>query len=211
LPGAAGLRSFWEPVAAILDLGPDALLLGWPGFGDEPAAPAVRGLGDLTGWVLDRVEGELNLVAQSMGGVVALSVALEAPERVRRLVLCATSGGVDFGGVGREDWRAAYLREMPDATPRWFVDDRTDVTARLAEVRAPALLVWGSEDRIVPPAAGRRLEQLLPDSRMEVVSGGGHDVARTHAPKVAACIGPFLAGRSANRVLSDQRRSDNSG
>jgi pimeloyl-ACP methyl ester carboxylesterase len=198
LPGAGGRRSFWQPVCGLLALGEEEVRFGWPGFGDEPLVPGVRSLSDLAGYVLDRVTGDFNLVAQSMGGVVALQIALRAPERARRLVLCATSGGVDFGDVEREDWRPEYLREMPEAMPRWFVDDRTDVTAQLDEIEAPVLLVWGAEDRIVPPAAGRRLAALLPNARLVVIEGADHDVAVTNAEEVARHISAHLHAPSDN-------------
>lgn len=194
LPGAGGRRAFWQPVCDLLDFGSDAIRFGWPGFGDEPLDPGVHTLGDLTRFVLDRIDGEFNLVAQSMGGVVALQIALNAPERVRRLVLCATSGGIDFGAIEREDWRPDYLREMPESTPRWFVDDHTDVTPRLSEITIPALLIWGADDRIVPPAAGRLLAGLLPDARIVVIPGAGHDVAQTKAHAVAKEIAGFVPG-----------------
>ena len=95
LPGASGARRFWRPVAERLaDVGP-ATFLGWPGFGDEPADGTVRSLADLVPWTVERLPSErVDVVAQSMGGVVASLLALAHPERVRRLVLCATSGGI---------------------------------------------------------------------------------------------------------------------
>jgi poly(3-hydroxyoctanoate) depolymerase len=39
-------------------------------------SPAVNGFEDLVGLVLERLDGTVDLVAQSMGGVVALRVAL---------------------------------------------------------------------------------------------------------------------------------------
>src|SRR5215471_18287388 len=105
LPGAGGSASFWTPVAERLaDLGP-AARLGWPGFGDEPDDDRIRSLADLVGWTLARTPpGPCDVVAQSMGGVVAALIALQEPERVRRLVLCATSGGVDVAALGAVDW-----------------------------------------------------------------------------------------------------------
>lgn len=80
LPGAGGRGAFWRPVAERLgDLGP-ARLVDWPGFGGAPADPAIRSVDDLFGWLLDRLpQGEVDVVAQSMGGVLAVRLAIEHP------------------------------------------------------------------------------------------------------------------------------------
>ena len=54
--------------------------------------------------------GSVDLVAQSMGGVVAVMVALARPARVRRLVLTATSAGIDITPFSPEDWRGGYFK-----------------------------------------------------------------------------------------------------
>jgi pimeloyl-ACP methyl ester carboxylesterase len=193
LPGAGGRAGFWRPVAERLPAPEGSVLLGWPGFGDAPADPRIASLDDLAAWALSRLPpGRCDLVAQSMGGVVALLVALAAPERVRRLVLAATSGGLDVAALGASDWRAEYLAHLP-GVPRWFVEDRTDLSARLGEVRAPVLLLWSDSDPVSPLAVGEALRQRLPDARLEVVRGGSHGFAEERADEVAELVRAFLA------------------
>jgi pimeloyl-ACP methyl ester carboxylesterase len=55
------------------------------------------------------------------------------------------------------------------------------------------LLIWGDEDAISPVAVGRHLASRLPHARLEVVPGGDHDVASTHADFVARLIAKHLA------------------
>ena len=51
-------------------------------------------------------------------------------------------------------------------------DKRLLVTAaeRLPEFKHPALVVWASEDRVMPPEHGRRLAGLLPEARLVEVA-----------------------------------------
>lgn len=49
-----------------------------------------------------------------------------------------------------------------------------DLTARLPEVRIPTLVIGGSADVITPPAEARRIAELIPGARLEIVPGGGH-------------------------------------
>ncbi|WP_028049550.1 alpha/beta fold hydrolase [Cellulomonas sp. URHD0024] len=191
LPGALGTAAFWAPVAERLpELGP-AVRLGWPGFGDEPHDPAVRSVADLVGWTLARLPaGASDVVAQSMGGVVATLLALDHPERVRRLVLCATSGGIDVAALGAADWRVGYSRELPD----WFVVDRTDVTDRLSTLRAPTLVVYGDADPLCPEAVARALVDAIPGATLARVPGGGHTMAHDRAGDVAPLVRRHLAG-----------------
>jgi pimeloyl-ACP methyl ester carboxylesterase len=45
---------------------------------------------------------------------------------------------------------------------------------RLHRITAPTLIVWGSEDGLVPVAHGRRWTDLIEGSRLEVIEGAGH-------------------------------------
>jgi pimeloyl-ACP methyl ester carboxylesterase len=153
LPGALGSASFWRPVAdRLADLG-QVHVFGFPGFGGLPADPGIKSLDDLFGWLVERLPpGASHVIAQSMGGVLATRLALERPERVARLALVATSGGVDVARLGAAEWRRDYRALQPDL-PTWFIDDRTDLTDRLAEIRARTLLVSSDADPISPPCS----------------------------------------------------------
>ncbi len=146
LPGAVGSAAFWRPVAdRLTDLGP-VHVLGYPGFGGLPADPGIESLDDLFGWFVERLPtGASHVIAQSMGGVLAARLALEQPERVARLVLVATSGGVDVSRLGGAEWRHEYRASLPDV-PTWFIDDRTDLPspAGLYLGNAAAALVYDS-------------------------------------------------------------------
>lgn len=192
LPGAVGSAEFWRPVAERLAGMEDALLVGWPGFGGVPPDASIRSLDGLYGWLCDRLPpGRSHVVAQSMGGVLAARLAIEQPDLVDRLVLVATSGGVDVVRLGAMDWRPEYRRELP-GVPAWFVEDRTDLTARLHEIRSPTLLLWSDADPVSPLAVGELLSARIPGARLEVIAGGTHAFAHEQPDHVARAIRRFL-------------------
>jgi pimeloyl-ACP methyl ester carboxylesterase len=49
-----------------------------------------------------------------------------------------------------------------------------DTSDRLAEVRAPTLVIHGTEDRMIRVADGERIARLVPGARFEPLEGVGH-------------------------------------
>ena len=169
------------------------VFLDWPGLGRIPARSDVAGLADLARLTLEAMDAApVDLVAQSMGGVVAMMVALARPERVRRVVLTATSGGIDVTPYSPEDWRPEYAQEFPGAAP-WIAAERPDFSPRLASMTAPTLLLWSGDDPISPLGVGRRLAELLPCAELVVLPATGHMFARDHADLVAPHVLRHLA------------------
>ncbi|MBS0527512.1 MAG: alpha/beta hydrolase [Proteobacteria bacterium] len=187
LPGSGASPDFWKPVGTRLPSDWPRHYFGWPGLGHQPHDPAINGFDDLIAMVVARITEPVDLVAQSMGGVIAARIALEHPRLVRRLVLTVTSGGVDMAGLGASDWRPAYRREYPEAAP-WILEPRAADSLPIERIAAPTLLLWGDNDPISPVAVGQHLAQRLPDARLHVVKGGGHDLAETHAEEVTPLI-----------------------
>jgi poly(3-hydroxyoctanoate) depolymerase len=187
LPGAGGSPEFWRPVADRLPAVWERTLLGWPGAGDQPHHPNINSFEDLVELTQASLQSRSDLVAQSMGGVVAIGVALRYPEKIRRLVLVATSGGIDVEALGACDWRAEYRDEFPDAAS-WVAEQQVDYTSQLARIIAPTLLLWGDQDPISPLAVARRLATILPNSQLTVLPGGTHAVASEQPAAVAHAI-----------------------
>jgi pimeloyl-ACP methyl ester carboxylesterase len=191
LPGAGGSPDFWQPVANRLPPDLPKKHFGWPGLGMQPHDPAVRGLDDLVRLVEAEMTEPVDLVAQSMGGVIATRLALAHPDKVRRLVLVVTSGGVDMPALGASNWRAAYRRSFPDASA-WITEPSSAAPLPVDKIAMPTLLIWGDADPISPVAVGRHLNERMPNARLEIIAGGDHDLARTHADRVATLIASHL-------------------
>jgi pimeloyl-ACP methyl ester carboxylesterase len=191
LPGAGGSPDFWKPVGSRLPADWPKHFFGWPGLGHQPHDPAISGLDDLIQLVTAKMDEPVDLVAQSMGGVIAARIALTQPALVRRLVLSVTSGGVDMAGLGAADWRADYRKSFPKAAA-WITSMGASPGLPVERISAPTLLIWGDADAISPVAVGRHLEARIPDARLEIVAGGDHDLAATHPERVAALIARHL-------------------
>lgn len=190
LPGAGGSASFWRPVADLTSL--EGMFFAWPGLGDEPPHPDINGIDDLVTMMLHHITEPINIVAQSLGGLIAIKLALAMPTMVKRLVLAVTSGGVAVKDLGGSDWQAAYLAAYPNAAP-WIVDSTEDLSTSIPSINAATLLLWGDNDPISPVAVGERLLSLLPNARLQIIPGADHDLALTHAHTVADMIERHLA------------------
>ncbi|WP_147153058.1 alpha/beta fold hydrolase [Reyranella soli] len=192
LPGAGASPDFWKPVGALLPADWSKEYFGWPGLGDQPHDPAIKGIDDLVRMVAAKMDGPVDLVAQSMGGGIATRLAIEQPRNVRRLVLTVTSAGIDMAGLGASDWRESYRKSFPHAMP-WITESRAAALLPVEQIAAPTLLLWGDADPISPVAVGRHLEQRISGARLHVVRGGDHDLAQTHAAEIAPLIERHLA------------------
>lgn len=128
-----------------------------------------------------------------MGAALALRIALDHPDRIRRLVLVAAAGGVDVLALGGVDWREAFERRRPDA-PRWLVEDRADFSARLGLISAPTLLIFGDQDLIAPAAVGHHLSARLPNAKLEIIGGATHDIEEEYPDLLASLIEAHLRG-----------------
>lgn len=76
-----------------------------PGFGKQPLAAAIQGIGDYASHVLKSAPKEAVFAGVSMGGYICFAIARMAPERVRGLILIDTKETADTpdGRKGRYD------------------------------------------------------------------------------------------------------------
>lgn len=67
----------------------------------------------------------------------------------------------------REGNREALARRLGQRTPGRFTD-------LLPRIQAPTLILWGGQDRLIPPEAARIFQQQIPHSRLEIFPALGH-------------------------------------
>ena len=230
-----------------------------PGFGRSDKPAGARYSLEFFARTLVRYMQELKLrsaamMGTSLGGGIALELALRHPRRVTKLVLVNSVGLgrprlqphyplLALPGVGELGMRAvqrglrvapaplirriaarmaaadadrdqllndAYLgqlREMfaaegyPEAylaTVRSLLSlpalaRSFDVSARLAGLALPVLLIWGANDPIFPLENATRAHRLLPDSRLVVLDGAGHTPQAERPDQFNRAVLDFLA------------------
>lgn len=190
LHGFSGTHRAWDGVMARLS--PERyrpLGLDLPGHGEHAAADRQISFAGCVDRVLARAPERFALCGYSLGGRVALHVALAAPERVARLVLVSTTAGIEDESERAErsaaDRRLAdELERIPfeDFVERWrtqplFADDPPEVgrLAREDQRRnrpdALAAVLRGIGSGEMAPLWGRLAELTMPAT----VLVGDHD------------------------------------
>jgi len=192
LPGASGSRDFWQPLLAHLKTDQSTKILAYPGFDGVEPDSTIQNLHDLQEFITEQIGDDSILVAQSMGGVLAVAIALHHPQKVKGLVLLATSGGLNLQSFHCADWRTDYHEHFKTA-PDWFVQDQTEFSRiQLESLDIPILLIWGDHDPLSTVQLGQYLAGIFKNAKLHIIQGGDHFFANSHANQVAMLIQDYL-------------------
>jgi 3-oxoadipate enol-lactonase len=174
------------------------------GRSDKPPGPyTIEQMADDAAGLLDVLGiGRTVVVGYSMGGRVALSLALDHSTRVRRLVLAATSATTPPGRILSRRWLALeVLSRLPspgERQPRWAWECQRrasasyDATARLGEIVAPTLILHGQRDHITPLALARGMHEAVAGSTLVEVPGGHISLVTRERRRFAEELAAFV-------------------
>ena len=97
---------------------------------------------------------------------------------------------------GAAAWKAKWRTWKPVNLLQCFhtLGERDDVTSKLAQIKAPALVIHGDLDMAIPLERAKILAEGLPQAQLAVIKGGGHAANLTHPDQVNPHIEKFLAG-----------------
>ena len=136
--------------------------------------------------LVDRV-----LAAPVVGpALVASAFYLGAPfarRRLRRLV--DDEGEVDRildASPTRRAWRSFVVEQ------RAMVAEVPDLVSRLKDISAPAVVLAGQRDRLVPAASARALASSIPEAELRVLAGAGHDLPLEVPDALASAVVEIL-------------------
>ena len=218
LHGAGGTRTTWTGQERRFE---GSLSLPLPG---HPDGEGMDSAGAYAEWVigeLERIPGPRALVGHSLGGAVAMEVALRRPDLVEGIVLVATGACLPVPDHAieraRTDFRAECERVVraslvqPDEAlvgqsielmqsvgQETLLGDYAacrghDLRDRLGEIGAPALVLCGAEDPLTPLWMGEELARGLPSALMVVVPEASHLPMVEQAGTVNLVLAAYLA------------------
>ena len=93
------------------------------------------------------------------------------------------------------EWQIVQARASEAAARLLWPTGDLGLRKRLHRITCPTLLVWGSEDRIVPPSYAKRFaERIGGPTEIRTVSGAGHALDFDAPAESAVALRPPLAG-----------------
>jgi pimeloyl-ACP methyl ester carboxylesterase len=177
--------------------------------GHEVVAPRLYELpGDtMEGWaeaLLPELGAGAVVVGASMGGYVALLLALRAPHLVRGVALVGAKASGDM--PERRALRAQTLATLAtDGSPAGVaasadelaratraLRDRADRRADVARLAVPLLVCVGTQDEHVPVAEAEALAASVPGGRIEIFDGAGHLLTEEDPARVSRLLVDFV-------------------
>ena len=208
--GAPVVMPFMEKLAQRFDV----LVPEHPGWGLSGEPEWLENIHDVAYFYLDFLQqlhlSNVTIVGSSMGGWIAMEVAVRDTSRIKSLVLVSPAG-IAAPGVLPAD---IFLMPPEEMVRNLFVDQKlaearlalpedVDVslknrhtTARLAweprlhdphlgkwlhRIQVPVKIVWGRQDQILPVGIADELKRLLPRAQVHILENCGH---LPHAEKV---------------------------
>ncbi len=135
----------------------------------------------------------LTLRERLLGLAAPLIVAAAGTDRLARLARPG-GGGRKLGPEAAEALAAAVASNDAGRMAEALRPVRPfDSRGWLGELRAPALVVAGDSDLVVSPGQAPLLASGIPDARLRLVSGGGHQLPLSHPEELARLVDEWLA------------------
>lgn len=214
--GAGGLRI--SPSHERLSQQCRVIAMEVPGFGQSPPNERSQSMTDL-GRSMNLAVAELgldsfNLWGTSFGGKVALFMALDKPQPIRALVLESPAAIRPEGHVrqrGTPEQNARLLYAHPERQPppgpidpailqkqeafvvRIMGPNRDPALEdHLAEIETPTLVLFGTEDRMIPSEMGSIYRERMPNAHYVLVYDAGHAIATDRSEAFADLVADFL-------------------
>ena len=211
---AGGVR--WTPVLAKLAETHTVHLPTFPGFDGTPNEAGLdsrRALGGAVGDYIEKTFGKpCDVMGSSFGGAVALWIAAERPRCVDHLVLECPAGLQTIDPALRRDAqafrallahpeKASFARKPKEIEAQnrrmlahYGAEDGSDseLLEKLERIEATALILHGTEDRIIGAESMRLLKSRLRRAFLVYVWDAAHNIQLDQPARVISLVASFL-------------------
>jgi len=199
----------WPPYLERLARRFDVVAPDHPCFGQSDAPDRIADVGDLGFFYLDLLDAldlrDVNVVGASLGGWIALEMAIRSTARIKSLTLVGAAGlrvagvprGDMFIGTPAELGRLLFADEK--AAANWNAQSQASPAAQeiydrnraaaakytwqprlynpkladwLHRIDVPTHIIWGEQDKLIPPAHATALQALIPGAQVTMLPGG---------------------------------------
>ncbi|NQU71104.1 MAG: alpha/beta hydrolase [Rhodospirillales bacterium] len=220
LHGAGGAPPESASFVSMLAAKHRVLLPSRPGFDETPLGDCatLTDIADImAGFIRNKSDGPVHLVAQSAGGAVGCWLAVLYPELVSSLVLSAPSTfAVRHANAGGPPSPQEMDALLYGETPSWSgpptederdriagnaranmarsqsADGNQDLLARLPEINALTLLLVGTGDRMIPPEAMAPIQKHIPNCQRVYIYGAAHELPISAGPQWVTLVSDFI-------------------
>lgn len=232
LHGAGGIPA-WFPCFDQLSESFDLLAPDHPSFGRSETPEWLDDMSDMAYFYLDFLEQlgleNVHVMGQSLGGWIALEVAVRSTERIRSLTLVGSAGirvkgkpAADIFMMAPEDLvRELYVDQSlaDQVLSKELTEEEQDIqilnrvaTARLGwqprlfnpslrkwlhRIDVPTHIVWGDQDRIIPPDYAEEFKSLLKGSSVTIIPESGHLPHVEKAKPFVEAVSGFIKEKAA--------------
>jgi fermentation-respiration switch protein FrsA (DUF1100 family) len=153
-------------------LGLSVFIFDYRGYGRSQGEPSEQGIyNDARGaleWLAKRGYNRDDIIyfGRSIGAAVALQLAIEKPPNG----LILESPFTSVAGMGKKHYPILYR------LLGWLLKDRYDNEEKMSQLKAPLLLIHGTEDSIVPVNMGQTLFSLAAQPKqIYLINGADHN------------------------------------
>ncbi len=170
--------------------------------------------------IIDKEKDKVILIGHSNGGRIALGFVNLYPEKIKKLILIDSAGirhnelslrikraifGT-FAKIGKKFTSSKIFRDLlykiagesdykdlnPNVKQTMLNLINTDLKQVLPQIKIPTLIIWGREDKVTALTDGILMNNLIKNSKLEIIQDAKHSPMFTHAKQVAKIIYEYL-------------------
>lgn len=166
--------------------------------------------------IIDKKNEKVILICHSNGGRIALAFTNSFPQKVDKLILIDSAGiyhnelplrikRIVFKTIAKvakkitsselmknllyKLARESDYKDLNENSKQTMINlISTDLKPMLPQIQTPTLIIWGRDDKITPLSDGILMNNLIRNSKLEIIENARHSPQFTHAEEVSGII-----------------------